>query len=67
MDWKNYNQSSFQEETHKPEVIKEWILVWSEAIKKAPKMEGVPTGVKGLDDLFFSVEINEDGKVIKSL
>jgi len=65
MDWKNYNQSSFQEETHKPEVIKEWILVWSEAIKKAPKMEGVPTGVKGLDDLFFTVEINEDGKVIK--
>ncbi len=64
MDWRNYNQN-FQEETHKPEVIKEWILIWSEAIKKAPKIEGVPTWIKWLDDLFFTVEIDETWKVTK--
>ncbi len=65
MDWKNLNQNFYQEEHHKPEVIKEWILVWSEAIKKAPKIEGVPTGVKWLDELFFTVEIDENGKIVK--
>ena len=56
---------NFEQEYSKPEVIKEWILVWSEAIKKAPKIEGVPTWVKWLDDLFFTVEIDENGKIVK--
>ncbi len=37
------------------------VLTASEAIKKAPKLFGVPTGVEGLDDLFFTTVI-EDGK-----
>jgi KaiC domain protein len=45
-------------------VIKEGILVGSEAIAKAPKIYGIPTGVEGLDDLFFVVEV-ENGKVVK--
>ncbi len=39
-----------------PEVVKEAIFVGSEALQKAPKLEGVPTGIEGLDDLFFAVK-----------
>lgn len=52
------------EEVRKPEVVEESIWVAGEAVKKAPKMYGVPTGVEGLDELFFTAEIQE-GKVIK--
>ncbi|BCD68846.1 KaiC domain-containing protein [Nitratiruptor sp. YY09-18] len=45
-----------------PEVIKESIFVGSEALKKAPKITGVPTGIEGLDDLFFTVK-EEKGKL----
>ncbi len=45
-------------------VIKEGILVGSEALAKAPKVYGIPTGVEGLDELFFIVEV-ENGKVVK--
>jgi len=48
----------------KPKVIEEGIWVAGEALKKAPKLYGVPTGIEGLDNLFFSAEI-KDGKVIK--
>ncbi|NPA86743.1 MAG: KaiC domain-containing protein [Candidatus Diapherotrites archaeon] len=37
------------------------VMPASEAIKKAPKLFGVPTGVEGLDDLFF-ITVIEDGK-----
>ncbi len=53
-----------KEEHEKPRVIEEGIWVAEEALKKAPKLEGVPTGVEGLDDLFFRSEIRE-GKVVK--
>ncbi len=33
----------------------------SEAVKRAPKLFGVPTGVEGLDDLFFTTVL-EEGK-----
>lgn len=36
----------------------------SEAIEKAPKIYGVPTGIEGLDDLFFIV-VSEKGKLVK--
>ncbi len=49
---------SYQE----PEVIKESIFIGSEALKKAPKITGVPTGIEGLDDLFFTVK-EEKGKL----
>jgi len=48
----------------KPKVIEEGIWIAGEALKKAPRLRGIPTGVEGLDDLFFHTEI-EDGKVVK--
>ncbi|MFN3568418.1 MAG: KaiC domain-containing protein [Caldimicrobium sp.] len=36
----------------------------SEALVKAPKLYGIPSGIEGLDDLFFIVE-SEGGKLIK--
>ena len=41
---------------HEPEVVKEAIFKGSEALQKAPEIEGVPTGIEGLDDLFFTVK-----------
>ncbi len=40
------------------------IYTGSQAIKKAPKIYGVPTGIEGLDDLFFIVT-SENGKLVK--
>jgi KaiC domain protein len=40
------------------------IYTGSQAIKKAPKVYGVPTGIAGLDDLFFIV-VSENGKLVK--
>jgi len=53
-----------REEYEKPKVVEEGIWIAGEAIKKAPKLRGVPTGVEGLDELFFHTEI-QDGKVVK--
>ena len=47
-----------------PQVMKDYVYVLGEAVKKAPELRGVPTGVKGLDDLFFKVEV-EDGKPVR--
>ena len=55
-------ESQFSE--RKPQVMKEYVYVLGEAVKKAPELKGVPTGVKGLDELFFKVEI-EDGKPVR--
>ncbi len=51
-------------EERKPEVVEESIWVAGEAIKKAPKLYGVPTGVEGLDELFFTSEV-QGGKPVK--
>ncbi len=59
------DQRRYHEEHEKPRVIEEGIWVAGEALKKAPKLEGVPTGVEGLDELFFRAEIKE-GKVVKT-
>ncbi|WP_457679499.1 KaiC domain-containing protein [Thermovibrio sp.] len=56
------SESGFSE--RKPQVMKDYIYVLGEAIKKAPELKGVPTGVKGLDELFFKVEV-EDGKPVR--
>jgi KaiC domain protein len=40
------------------------IYTGSQALKKAPKVYGVPTGIAGLDDLFFIVT-SENGKLVK--
>ncbi|MCY0867226.1 MAG: KaiC domain-containing protein [Aquificaceae bacterium] len=54
-------------EERKPEVVEESIWVAGEAIKKAPNLYGVPTGVEGLDDLFFTSDIQDGKPVRKSL
>jgi KaiC domain protein len=46
------------------EIIKEAVITAKEASKKAPKIEGVSTGIEGLDELFFIAEI-ENGKPVK--
>ncbi len=48
----------------KSRVVEEGIWVVGEALKKAPQLRGIPTGVEGLDELFFHAEI-EGEKVIK--
>ncbi len=40
------------------------IFKGSEALTKAPKLYGIPTGIQGLDDLFFIVT-SENGKIVK--
>jgi len=44
--------------------VNEAIQVLKDVGKKAPILEGVSTGIEGLDDLFFTSKI-ENGKVIK--
>ncbi len=45
-------------------VFKDAILPAKEALKKAPKITGIPTGIEGLDELFFIADV-ENGKVVK--
>ncbi len=53
-----------EKHTEKSRVVEEGIWVAGEALKKAPDLRGVPTGVEGLDELFYKAEI-KDGKVVK--
>ena len=55
-------EKEFQIEIEKHEPVVESIETLKEAGKKAPKIEGVPTGIEGLDDLFFVTKIVK-GKV----
>ncbi|SNR59828.1 KaiC domain-containing protein [Desulfurobacterium atlanticum] len=47
-----------------PQVMKENVYLLKDAMEKAPRLRGVPTGVKGLDELFFKVEW-ENGKPVR--
>lgn len=49
-----------------PRIVEESIIVMGEAVKQSPKIVGIPTGVEGLDELFFTVEV-KDGKPVKKL
>ncbi len=49
-------ENSYPISYHEPEVVKESIFVGSQALAKAPEIEGVPTGIEGLDELFFTVK-----------
>ncbi|MRI82821.1 MAG: KaiC domain-containing protein [Nitratiruptor sp.] len=40
---------------NEPRVVKEAIFTGSQAIAKAPELQGIPTGIEGLDELFFTV------------
>ena len=55
-----YKAGSYPE----PEVVEEAIFIGSKALEKAPKIYPVPTGVEGLDELFFTVEV-KNGRVMK--
>lgn len=48
----------------KGEVDLKDVYTGNEAYKKAPKLKGIPTGIPGLDHLFYIVE-SENGKVTK--
>ena len=45
-----------QEYTREPQVVKSSIFTANQALEKAPEIVGVPTGVEGLDELFFTVK-----------
>jgi KaiC domain protein len=47
--------------------LTDFVLPLGEAVKKAPELRGVPTGVPGLDELFFKVELEEGKPVRKPL
>ncbi len=51
-------------EIERPQVIEEGIITGRRALKAAPRVEGLPTGVEGLDGLFFTTEIT-DNRIIK--
>ena len=53
-----------EEGYRKPQVIEEGILKGGEALKEAPCIYGVPTGVEGLDELFFTTQV-KNKKVVK--
>ena len=59
-------EKEFIQEYREPKVIKESIFTGSQALAKAPKIYGIPTGIEGLDNLFFTVEV-ENGKVVKKI
>ncbi len=46
------------------EIEKGAVLTASEAAERAPKLFGIPTGVEGLDDLFFTTKM-ESGKPVR--
>jgi len=50
-----YREES-QEEQRKPEPDLTAVFTGSQALEKAPEIYGVPTGIEGLDDLFFIVK-----------
>ena len=45
-------------------IVEESIVSFKEGLKTAPRIEGIPSGVEGLDELFFITRF-EAGKVIK--
>jgi len=52
--FKDHDEKIFSEkEKVEPELSA--VFTGSHALEKAPKLKGVPTGIEGLDDLFFIV------------
>jgi KaiC domain protein len=49
-------REELQEEQRKPEPDLTAVFTGSQALEKAPEIYGVPTGIEGLDDLFFIVK-----------
>ncbi len=58
---------SMVESSQVPKIRKDKIYLGSTLLEKMPKIEGVPTGIEGLDDLFFIIEPKKRGVTKKSL
>jgi KaiC domain protein len=56
-----------KESAMEKEVLYDSVLTAKEALKKAPKLEGITTGIEGLDKLFFIAEIKDNKPVKKPL
>ncbi len=54
-------------EGYQPEMVEESIVRFAEAGEKAPELEGVPTGVAGLDELFFTTRLEGERVVQQPL
>jgi KaiC domain protein len=53
-----------KESAMEKEILTDSIITAKEALKKAPKLEGITTGIEGLDELFF-VAVIENNKPLK--
>jgi len=49
------------------EIFKDAIIPAKEALKKAPQIKGIPTGIEGLDELFFIPDIKNNKPTKKLL
>jgi len=49
------------------EIFKDAIIPAKEALKKAPEIKGIPTGIEGLDELFFIPDIKNNKPTKKLL
>ena len=49
------------------EIISESIITAKEALKKAPELKGISTGIEGFDELFFTTEIENQKPLKKPL
>ncbi len=58
-------ESAYPSYYREPEIIKESIYTGGQALQKAPQIEGVPTGIEGLDELFFTIK-EKDGMLKKA-
>ncbi|GAB5045659.1 KaiC domain-containing protein [Thermodesulfovibrio sp. TK110] len=54
---------TLKEQKEYPEPVKKAIFTARQAMEKAPEIEGVSTGIEGLDELFYIVA-SKDGKLI---
>ncbi len=53
----NLIQEEDKQTNNRGNVVEEAIFIGSEALKEAPELKGVSTGIDGLDELFFTVEV----------
>ena len=54
-------------ELEKPQIVEEGIVTSKEALVEAPEIEGMHSGIEGLDEMFFVTEIKKGRAVKKTL
>ncbi len=55
-------QNNYEELIHK-----ESILVGAKIVKEAKEIYGIPTGIEGLDDLFYTIKVDEETGEVKKV